>query len=60
LSMRLSGVVVERLVGRVAFGHCLDSLDNVSPRCAILDRAECPQQSEYFCRVSSELLLRQT
>lgn len=59
-NMRLSGFVVECLVGCAAFGHCLDSLEKVSPRCAILDRAECPQQSKYFCGVASELLFCQT
>ncbi|WLA79841.1 MULTISPECIES: hypothetical protein [Bradyrhizobium] len=40
--MRLSAFVVEGLVGYATFGHCLDSLDNVSPRGSILNRAECP------------------
>jgi hypothetical protein len=58
-NMGLSGFVVECLVGCAAFGHCLDSLDNVPPCCSIFDRAECSQQSKYLCCVSSELLLRQ-
>lgn len=41
-SMRLSAFVVEGLVGYANFGHCLDSLDNISPRGSILNRAECP------------------